>query len=70
MDSSRDTVALTHSALCNQKPVTAWRQVPGTDHTLRVIGLEDSGCLFSLQSHSEAIVTMYTDQTTVLVRGR
>lgn len=35
-----------------------------------MIGLEDSGCLFTLQSHSEAITTMFIDQTTVLVSGR
>lgn len=41
---------------------SARHRVTGSqDHTLGVISLEDSGCLFTLQSHSEAIKTMYTD---------
>lgn len=74
--SSRDTAALTHSALCTPEAhhsleAEARHWATGSQgHTLRVIGLEDSGCLFTLQSHSEAITTMYTDQTTGLVSAR
>ena len=68
MYSSKDTAALTHSALCTPEAhhslgAEARHYVTGSqDHTLRVIGLEDSGCLFILQSHSEAITTMTRPQ--------
>ena len=71
LNSPRTAVAL-YSGIDPQCPVQpetrhsleagARHRVTGSQaHTLGVMGLEDSGCLFTLQSHSEAIKTMYTD---------